>query len=219
MGSNTPRAITIRHDNPHKDRGTVVVLGTPRGGTSVVAGICHMLGAEMGVDIDPSNMEDREFHRILTGEGSISEMPELLRKLHTKRSLAGLKNPIAIDRLHEFLPYVAEAVFVVVLRDAFAVAQREQQGGQEFDGAVRRALLRQSAIFDFAESVHLPICFLSYERLLMDPLSAVAGLANFLLSHVDDVLVKAASELVLPHADMPREVDFVAARRELDLAS
>ena len=63
-----PSPCLVVRENPHPGHGTVLVLGTPRGGTSVVAGICHMLGVPMGLEIDRSNMEDLRFRALLNSE-------------------------------------------------------------------------------------------------------------------------------------------------------
>lgn len=207
-----PNPCSVVRDNAHPGRGTVLVLGTPRGGTSVVAGICHMLGVPMGLDIDPSNMEDREFRQVLEGRDVSSVAARYLTQAHRRHSLVGVKSPVVIDRLSDFYASVVDPVLVVVSRDVYATAQREECSGHEFFTSLREAIRRKFAVLDFVEATDAPLVVVAYERLIQDPRIAVETLARFITGSIDDHLVRHIVGLVRPHADMPREVDFVQAR-------
>lgn len=213
-----PNPCSVVRGNAHPGRGTVLVLGTPRGGTSVVAGICHMLGVPMGIDIDESNMEDREFRRILAGGDVRTGAREYFTRARHRRSLVGVKSPVVIDRLGEFYSAVTEPVLVVVSRDVYATAQREECSGQEFFASLREVIRRKFAVLDFVEETDAPLLVVSYERLLQDPDRAVGSLALFITGSHDQDLVGRTAALVRPHVDMPREVNFVRARLDHDRA-
>jgi hypothetical protein len=207
-----PGPCSVVRDNPHPGQGTVVVLGTPRGGTSVVAGICHHLGARMGLDIDRSNMEDVRFRSILRSENRVQLAREYLEQLHQLGPLVGAKDPSAIDHLAEVYPLIPSPILVVVSRDVYASAQREVVEGHEFFEILRTTIRRKYAILDFVESVNDPVILVTYERMMQQPLSAVRSLARFVVGDAPDRLINLTARLVQPHADMPHEVDFVASR-------
>ena len=211
-----PNPCSVVRDNAHPGRGTVLVLGTPRGGTSVVAGICHMLGVPMGLDIDPSNMEDREFRQILEGDDVPFAAAKYFTRARRRHSLVGVKSPVVIDRLSEFYPTVIDPVLVVVSRDIYATAQREECSGHDFFASLREVIRRKFAILDFVEVGQAPLVIVSYERLIQDSRIAVETLARFITGSIDDHLVRHIVGLVRPHADMPREVDFVRARLDYE---
>jgi hypothetical protein len=209
-----PDPCTVVRTNPHPGRGSVLVLGTPRGGTSVVAGISHMLGVPMGIDIDPSNMEDRAFRALVTGPACAEQSAAFFAELHHGHRLAGVKDPTAIDWLPSVYHTVPDPVLVVVSRDVYAVAQREEACGSQFLDALHGAIRRKYAVLDFVERVADPLIVVSYERLMDDPRHAVESLARFLLGGIDRELVDRIVPLVRPHTDMPNDVNFVAARAD-----
>ena len=217
MPKTIPDPCTVVRTNPHPGRGSVLVLGTPRGGTSVVAGICHMLGVPMGRDIDASNMEDREFRRLRTLPFSGERTSAFFADLRRENPIAGVKDPAAIDWLPEHYHVVPEPVLVVVSRDVYAVAQREEVSGSTFFDALQGAIRRKYAVLDFVQRVADPLIVVSYERLMQDPELAVRSLAEFLGVGVESELIGRIVSRVRPHADMPNDVNFVSARVEYEL--
>jgi len=214
-----PHPCSVVRENAHPGQGTVLVLGTPRGGTSVVAGICHVLGVQMGIDIDPSNMEDLEFQRRRVAAEPRAAIARYFAEVTTKRTLVEVKDPTMIDDLQMYWDVIPDPVLVVVSRDVYATAQREQVSGVGFFEGLEEAVRRKYAILDFVRGVEAPLIVVSYERLLQDPSPAVEGLAKFLVNHTHGDLVSSAAELVKPHALMPEEVDFVAARKRLSTSA
>lgn len=216
MHNRVPEPCSVVRANPHPGHGTVLVLGTPRGGTSVVAGICHLLGVPMGLHIDPSNMEDRTFRALRHDPERVRKASEFFEELKMGRAVAGVKDPALVDWITECYPHVPEPVLVLVTRDVYATAQREECAGFDFFASLEEAVRRKYALLDFVKPLDSPLIVLSYERLLVDPLPAVRSLARFLLGDVDERLLSRAADLVRPHADMPHEVNFLAARQSYE---
>lgn len=211
-----PNPCTVVRPNPHPGRGTVLVLGPPRSGTSVTAGICHVLGVRMGMDIDHSNVEDREFHAVLTKPDVARAAAEYFAQLARLAPCVGVKNPVTIDQLRNYYHVIPNPVLVVISRDVYAAAQREQCSGNDFFGSLRAAIRRKYSILNFVEVVDEPLIVLSYERLMQDPTAAAETLGRFIFGDLDPILARRAAVLVRPHADMPGDVDFVAERDALE---
>lgn len=211
-----PQPCSVIRENDYPGQGTVLVLGTSRGGTSVVAGICQMLGVSMGRDIDRSNIEDQRFHAILHGSEIAAATAEYFSWQAVGGRLNGVKNPVMIDRLAEYYSVIPNPVLVVVTRDVLATAQREEVSGHELLASLCSAVRRKYAIFEFVESVSEPLIFVSYERLIADPRVAVAALSSFLLGAVDEQLVARTSGLVRPNCEMPDDVDFIFEREQYE---
>jgi hypothetical protein len=207
-----PNACSVIRPNRQPGNGTVFVLGVPRGGTSVMAGICHLLGVPMGLDIDSSNMEDREFQRVLSSSDVQSAAEDYFRRAKQRGPLIGVKNPVSIDRIHEIAPVIPNPVYVVVLRDTLATAQREAVTGCELLGSLHEAARRKYAILEFVEPLEDPLVMVSYERLLEQPRPAIELLSRFVVGQVDHMVVGRAAELVQPNSDMPYDIDFVRER-------
>jgi hypothetical protein len=207
-----PGPCSVLRENSHPGQGTVIVLGTPRGGTSVVAGICHMLGVNMGISIDSSNIEDVDFQALITNGYDKKVAKKYFRRLRSKNKIAGVKNPRIIDHIEDIYPLIKQPKFVVVSRDEVATAQREDVEGHDFLVALEEASRMKRAILDFVNSVVDPVILISYERLLQNPYSAILSIASFLGCEAPSDLVQKTSLLVKANSDMPNEVDFVAER-------
>jgi hypothetical protein len=204
-------AVTVLRPNLNPGHGTVLVLGIPRGGTSVVAGICHMLGVEMGIDIDPSNMEDKIFHQLLMNEHFPEGLADYFADLRRDRKIAGVKNPVIVDFLPTIWSLVPEPILVFVTRDVFAAAQREESTGRDFLETLQAAVQRKYTILDFVRQSDAPLLVITYERLMENPHAAVASLGEFLLGNEANSLIDEIVKLVVPHADMPNDVNFLHA--------
>jgi hypothetical protein len=207
-----PNPCSVVRENWHHGRGTVLVLGTPRGGTSVVAGICHMLGVPMGLEIDRSNMEDLRFRSLLNSEHRSELAPAYFQELHQLGRIVGAKDPVAIDHLRDVYGAITQPILIVASRDVYASTQREVAEGHEFFEMLRATIRRKYAVLDFISTVDDPLIVVSYERLMQDPVAAVQSLARFLVGAVPERLVRLTAEMVQPNADMPLDIDFVAAR-------
>lgn len=212
----TPNPCTLLRSNPHPGTGTVLVLGTPRGGTSVVAGACHLLGVSMGRSLDNSNLEDNEFREVLDSHDIEERAAAYFGERVKGNSIIGVKSPVIIDHLSRFYKSIENPILVVVSRDVYATAQREEISGSEFLSSLKSVVQRKYAILDFVQKTSDPLIVLSYERLLLDPLLAIRSLMEFLFGAADPELVTVAASMVRPHADMPNDVDFVAARESYE---
>lgn len=208
-----PSPCMVVRENPHPGQGTVLVLGTPRGGTSVVAGMCHMLGVPMGLEIDRSNMEDLRFRALLNSEHRAELAPAYFQELRQLGSIVGAKDPVAIDHLRDVYPVIPQPILVVASRDVYASVQREVVEGHEFSEMLRHIIRRKFGVLDFVLGVDDPLIVVTYERLMHDPVGAVQSLARFLVGAAPEPLIQLTAGMVQPNADMPHDVDFVAARR------
>lgn len=188
------------------------MLGVPRGGTSVVAGLMRIAGLPMGEFIDETNQEDLEFLHIgcelRTHHGSNMDdsnwvdARQRFRNLHDLRVAQhqawGFKDPTLIDYLSDVIPYIKNPRFVCVLRDPVAIAMREEMAGNSFDASLRLTVARQSKIVAIVESCDFPALFVSYEKLLLRPWETFRVISRFITGAVDDSLQKTVARYVVP---------------------
>lgn len=117
------------------DERTYVVIGAPRGGTSLVSGALRMVGVDMGADIDPDNNEDRSF---IAHDGDIALFSDPSRRsafleatrehIHennARTKVWGWKDPLVCHYLEDLLPLLRNPRLILVTRDTVAVAMRE----------------------------------------------------------------------------------------------
>jgi hypothetical protein len=160
---------------------TVLVMGVPRGGTSMVAGAVSKLGIFMGP----------EFKMV-----PFYENPELELCAKTKKKIAAKKIILDYNDTHSnwglkilprgwwfwlARPMFREPVYIVVFRDILAIANRRRV-------SLDKSLLKEMFISNwhnlclllFLAFTKRPALILSYEKALLSPEDFVKGLAKFL---------------------------------------
>jgi hypothetical protein len=154
---------------------TVVVAGMPRGGTTMVAECLVNLGLPMGVPTPaPYNFEDPEFQDLLHLEnpGPLDQprLESLIERRNAANPVWGFKFPLAINSLGILERALRNPQFILVFRDVAAAAAREViSAGMGATYAMRRGLVLQQRMIDFAESSRAPCMLLSYEKALQFP--------------------------------------------------
>jgi hypothetical protein len=115
---------------------TVIVLGAPRGGTSMVAGVLRQLGVFMGDHVDESSNEDLEF---LSHGGSrelfsypsddldeyISNVAKIISARNENHAIWGWKDPLSSLYLEKILNLIRNPLIIWITRDPIAVTERE----------------------------------------------------------------------------------------------
>jgi hypothetical protein len=163
---------------PHK---TVLVMGVPRGGTSMVAGAVSKLGVFMGPEFKIA---------------PFYENPELEICAKTKKKIEAKKIILGYNELYPtwgfkvlprgwsfwlFKPMFREPVYIVVFRDILAIANRRAV-------SLDKSLLKEMFVSNwhnlclllFLAFTKRPTLILSYEKALLSPEDFVKGLAKFL---------------------------------------
>jgi len=165
-----PMDISFDYTAPH----TVVVLGPPRSGTSMIAGILRILGVYMG-QCNESNNEDPRFNK----RHSI----ESIRALITANNAAhpqqwGWKEPSTHIYFTEVADLVRTPFFVVSYRNIMASAASKLKHTDSGDvgkltGSYASHYLRISKLLNNSPA---PRLYVNFEKALQDPL----GLAEHL---------------------------------------
>lgn len=140
----------------------VVVIGAPRGGTSMVAGICHHLGVNMGsfdnewtsgyeVTKKPYAMyEDHRFVHSHSGDRLLFKdalrkeqcVNSILEAVLTSNNLGetwGWKDPLAIHYIQDVRSELNNPVFLYVWRSPISVAKGELRFNKRLGVAVNKS--------------------------------------------------------------------------------
>lgn len=165
---------------------TYVVLGAPRGGTSMLAGAIRLSDIPMGVRLDQANNEDLDFNthggdiRIFNDGDARQKYLAHARATIAKRNDAhdvwGWKDPLANYYLDEVLPVLRNPFLLIVTRDLTAVALRERTelppaNEKNVDNKfmyrkMSAALSMYERAIDVAKLHSFPALVISYERTL-----------------------------------------------------
>lgn len=125
--------MVVGDPSPPQGERTIVITGTPRGGTTMVAGCVGTLGVPIGVSIpageESYNLEDPEFqsvlHRESPGEIDLAALRALIVRRNSAHQVWGFKLPMALNSLPILEQELRNPRFVLVFRDPLAVSSHE----------------------------------------------------------------------------------------------
>lgn len=108
---------------PLKVRKTFVVLGCPRGGTSLIAGALHHAGVYMG-DFRTTQYEAPDF-KIPPSDAldAVARLGAIIRHRNEGREFWGWKYPNSIYYIRNILHLLRDPVFLFVYRDIYETAR------------------------------------------------------------------------------------------------
>lgn len=163
---------------------TVICFGTPRGGTSMVAGAIAGLGVFMGHDL-PVNVEDPYFNpdvdKSLDFESFCARLPLIISDRNEKFQNWGWKFPVAIRYLEKIFPLLRNPHFVIVKRDPVpAVLRQNPTDNVGKINETRRRLRLELDNINLAAKLAAPTLVVSYERASHKPEEFLNVLSNFL---------------------------------------
>ena len=160
---------------PNTNRRTYVCFGNTRGGTSAVAGAMSKLGIFMGDDL-LNNYEDLE----MDFEDNLRRL-EVVETRNATHKVWGWKDPNAVDYLIELVPKLINPHYVIVSRDAVAIAKGHMRWHlRDPKFAIGDVILREQRNVMFSLHSDAPVLFVSYEKVLLYPGSFIAELTAFL---------------------------------------
>lgn len=191
----TNSGVTVLADTLAADTATIIVVGAPRSGTSMVAAALSALGIFMGDRIDTSVFEDLRLTDAL--ENAPEELPAVVGDYDRKQSVWGFKRPMAFRSIEPHLHLFRNPRLIVPFRDPVAVAKREEVSmGFDFVNHLRLASEMNVELASFALRQSIPVMVCSYEKALFSPMAFVSHLAHFCGRAVTDDLLRLASSVI-----------------------
>ncbi|MEM5515316.1 hypothetical protein WNY37_00025 [Henriciella sp. AS95] len=152
---------------------TVVVFGMPRGGTTMVAGICQRCGIHMGSDL-PRNLEDQDF----VGK-SHDHMINAIKQRDQQFNVWGWKFPRAAAYLSDLQNALRNPMFILVWRDALSVATRGAKNTGDLNKSLSVAHSIQTQNLKFVSQTSAPILHVSYEKAVRHPVKLAEDVQAF----------------------------------------
>ncbi len=161
-----------------EDQRTYVILGTRRGGTSMVAGATRALGLDLGRVGQRTNNEDPRFQN-----RSVDDMRAAIEGRNEHHQVWGWKFPTAVTYLPAVYGVLRNPYFVVVYRDPVAAAL--SQATKDKRQRPERIALHESSSYiatntGFVLATERPCLLVSNEKAIGDPDAMVDELADFL---------------------------------------
>lgn len=164
---------------PHLDRAqrTYIVLGAPRGGTSLMAGLLRIFGIYMGENLGHQH-EDRVFRR----ETPLEEKLAAIAERNATYDVWGWKMPNTIHYIGDVLKHVRNPHFIVVYRNPLAIAKSSaERDGRPFTMQLLNVPINHYTKMNrFLMDDDNPVAFSSFESADQDKHRLLFGLVDFL---------------------------------------
>jgi len=177
-------------------RRTYIIVGSGRGGTTMVAGVATILGLDLNPS-GPGNLEDRSFVLVaqnrnpapghgreqlgLTREGIIERLTNSVRLRNKALDVWGWKDPTASSYLRDIFSRLRNPHIIMVWRDPAAVANANLAAvGGDPDQSFDTVLNNYMEYWRLIHELHCPTLMVSYERGRSKPSQLGAEMAEFL---------------------------------------
>lgn len=157
---------------------TLIVLGPPRSGTSMLAGVLKILGVYMGESNRPNHEDHRFNHKVST----VEEIREIVADYNSKYSVWGWKEPSTHNYLSEISDVLRNPVYIVSCRNPFDAAlskiKRTNEGDFEklLTGVSNQYIKNIHALKDTGSEIH----YVNHEMALAEPKVLAEHLAKVL---------------------------------------
>lgn len=171
----------------------IIVMEHAHCGTTMVAGILHLLGVWMG---DPSNYH-LEDERIIDALSDECLFARIVYKRNKRYPDWGFKYPGAwryADTLKKYLPH---AVYFSIYKDPVSVTMR--RFGKLSTNRVESTIRQFSMSINGIKSSGLRINYLSYSDAHIDPYSFVLRIADIAKLSPTEEMIKAAVQFIQPN--------------------
>ena len=183
-------------DKNHKQK-TFIVLGAPRGGTSMVAGVLRILGIPMGKRIE-GNHEDRDFVKHKR-KGEKEEVFDLIQERNSEFDVWGVKVPGLITWMKEMERFLRNPFYIIIYRNTFTSAiSKVEKKDVSIDLALSVTQNFYDLILKFIKDSDKPMLFLSYENCCDHPEEMVKEISEFCQININSEILSRAVQFINP---------------------
>jgi hypothetical protein len=178
------------------DSATIIVVGLPRSGTSMVASVLKTLGVFMGQQIDNAVFEDREIATAIDSD-TVDRFAEIVAARNAAHRIWGFKRPEAYRQLDRLCAACRNPRVIVSFRDILAIALRNKISMEMDPLAQLPQLVSQyQALVTAIRRLSAPALLLSYEKSLQFPVETATEIAAFCGVEADATLINSASTII-----------------------
>lgn len=187
--------IGVLNDAPIDKHATIIIVGVPRSGTTMVAKTLGALGVYLGADLNEPIQEDLLLAKAI--EDSPADIALVVEAYNSAHDVWAFKRPTAYQALDA--SWFRNPRFIIPFRDPVAIAKREEISmAFDFRDQLRRAAEWSGDLADFALLQTAPLMLVSYEKALLQPDRFVDELVRFCGVETDEPTRRAASMVVKP---------------------
>lgn len=197
----------------------VVVVGTARGGTSMVAGALAHLGLFMGDTAVAPVYEDTTLSGAFEA-GNDKDVDAILQRYAADGRKFGWKRPASIDQLERVHKLFREPRYIFVFKDVFAIANRNSISMRtETLSGMDRALDQYKRVVAFLRDAQPSAMLVSYEKAMAYRHEFVQALNEFCGIDANKRQLQAALDFINPEPAAYLDASRITkAQGRLDLA-
>jgi len=144
----------------------IIVLGSARGGTSIISGALHHLGVFTGKQSCAPVYEDVYLSNALE-ENRVNDAKQIIKEYNAEHDLWAWKRPAALDYLDKVEQIFDNPFYIIIFKDIFSIANRNNIS-MKFDitSGLKSALAKYAQIVDFISNSDKPMLLVSAEKAL-----------------------------------------------------
>jgi len=163
----------------------IIVIGSARGGTSLVAGALHHLGVFTGEKSHPPVFEDVLLSEAFEAD-DLNKASEIVEKYNSIHNIWAWKRPGALNYLKKVEKVIPNPFYIFIFKDIFSIANRNNISMQaDISKSLQNALADYSKIVDFVSSTDKPVMLVSAEKALQNKESFVNALIELNKNIID----------------------------------
>lgn len=184
------------NDAPRAESATVIVVGLPRSGTSMVASVLKTLGVFMGRVIDNVVFEDHEMANALDTENA-PQLAALIATRNAQHRVWGFKRPEAYKHLPKLCAQCRNPRVIVTFRDILAISLRNNLSVQSDPIKMLPRLAGEyEALTATVRRLTVPTLLISYEKAIQFPDRVVAEIAAFCGVNAAEASLQEAAQII-----------------------
>jgi hypothetical protein len=184
------------NDTPQQDTATIIVVGLPRSGTSMVAQVLKELGVFMGRLIDNVVFEDHEMADALE-PGKEHRLVNLIAGRNAQHRIWGFKRPEAYKQLPNVCAACRNPRVILTFRDILAISLRNNISMQlDPIQSLPRLAREYEALAATIRRLSVPCLLLSYEKAIQFPEKVVGEIADFCGLKVSEKMLEQGAAVI-----------------------
>ncbi len=188
--------VQLNKGNKQSDEKTIVILGIPRSGTTMMAKVLESLGVYMG-QTNGVVKEDTSLSKLLEKEVDINAFKNLVNSRNKKYKVWGWKRPEAFKYIKKFEQIIRNPHFIFIFRDPLAISLREQIS-MDIDllEKMEECQKRYSKIIKYVSNTSYPCLLVSYEKATSKKGAFINSLGSFLDIEINNKIKNDAKEKI-----------------------
>lgn len=179
---------------------TVAIVDFAHSGTTMLAGVCEILGVPMVGDYyKPMKWEDREVVGALKHEPAFAA---LVARRNAQYDVWGFKYPGAWKFMHLLRRYLRDPIYLAIFKDPIAVTRRRFH--TVTGSKIADTLVQMKAAIDGMKATGEDFYILSYHQATVVPLEFVTQVAALIGAEPTNGQIDCAVGFIQPHWGDPR---------------